>query len=226
MVWYNRHYLDSSPPGNTNMKTIVCYGDSNTWGYNPTSGGRYAPDERWPGVMRAALGEGYTVIEEGLNGRTTVWDDPFEPGCNGKTYFLPCLLTHHPLDLVIILLGTNDLKHRFGLSAHDIARGVGTLVSIAQASDTGPEDGPPPVLMVAPPPVARLTDFALDFEGAEEKSRAFGRAYRLLAEELDCAFLDAGDVVISSDRDGIHLDVDQQATLGRALAEKVVELLG
>jgi lysophospholipase L1-like esterase len=208
------------------MKTILCYGDSNTWGYNPSSGGRYAPDERWPGVMRAVLGEGYTVIEEGLNGRTTVWDDPIEPGRNGKPYFLPCLLTHHPLDLVIILLGTNDLKHRFGLSAYDIARGAAVLVELAQASDAGPEDGPPEVLLVAPPPVARLTNFALDFEGAKKKSRAFGREYRLLAAELDCAFLDAGGVVISSDRDGIHLDADQQAALGRALAKKVAELLG
>jgi lysophospholipase L1-like esterase len=208
------------------MKTVLCYGDSNTWGYNPSTGARYAPDERWPGVMRAALGEGYTVIEEGLNGRTTVWDDPIEPGRNGKPYFLPCLLTHHPLDLVIILLGTNDLKHRFGLSAYDIARGAAVLVELAQASDAGPEDGPPEVLLVAPPPVARLTNFSLEFVGAEEKSRALGREYRLLAEELRCAFLDAGSVVISSDRDGIHLDLDQQAALGRALAAKVAALLG
>jgi len=127
---------------------------------------------------------------------------------------------------VIILLGTNDLKHRFGLSAYDIARGAAVLVELAQASDAGPEDGPPEVLLVAPPPVARLTNFSLEFVGAEEKSRALGREYRLLAEELRCAFLDAGSVVISSDRDGIHLDLDQQAALGRALAAKVAALLG
>ena len=99
------------------MKTILCYGDSNTWGYNPSMGGRYARDERWPGVLRKELGEGYLVIEEGLNGRTTVWDDPIEGYKNGKTYLVPCLETHKPLDLVIILLGTNDLKMRFSVSA-------------------------------------------------------------------------------------------------------------
>jgi len=207
------------------MKTVLCYGDSNTWGHNPATGERYAPDERWPGVMRAALGEGYTIIEEGMNGRTTVWDDPFEPGRNGKTYLLPCLLTHHPFDLVIIHLGVNDLKHRYGLSAYDVARGAGTLVRIALGSGAGPDGGPPIVLLVAPPPVARLTNFSLEFVGAEEKSRGFAEAYRLLAEELRCAFLDAGSVVISSDRYGIHLDVDQQAALGRALAAKVAALL-
>jgi lysophospholipase L1-like esterase len=207
------------------MKTILCYGDSNTWGYNPASGERYGPDERWAGVMRAALGSGYTVIEEGLNGRTTVWDDPYEEGLNGKTYLRPCLLTHHPLDLVIIMLGTNDLKHRYGLSAYDIAGGAGALVEIAQASGAGPEDGSPEVLLVAPAPVARLSGFALDFSGAEEKSRELGEQYRRFAEELGCAFLDAGQVVVSSDRDGIHLDPDQQAALGRALAAKVAELL-
>jgi lysophospholipase L1-like esterase len=210
----------------TNLKTILCYGDSNTWGYNPATGGRYGPDERWPGVMRAALGAGYTVIEEGLNGRTTVWDDPYEPGLNGKTYLLPCLLTHHPLDLVIIMLGTNDLKHRYGLSAYDVAGGAGVLVELAQASGAGPEGGPPEVLLVAPAPIARLTDFALDFRDAEEKSRELGEQYRLFAETLGCAYLDAGQVIVSSDRDGIHLDADQQAALGRALATQVVALLG
>jgi lysophospholipase L1-like esterase len=207
------------------MKTIVCYGDSNTWGHNPATGARYAPDERWPGVMRAALGEGYTIIEEGMNGRTTVWDDPFEPGRNGKTYLLPCLLTHHPFDLVIIHLGVNDLKHRYGLSAYDVARGAGTLVRIALGSGAGPDGGPPIVLLVAPPPVARLTNFSLEFVGAEEKSRGFAKEYRLFAESLGCAYFDAGSVITSSDVDGIHLDLDQHAVLGRALATQVAALL-
>ena len=185
------------------MRTILCYGDSNTWGHCPSTEERYGSNERWGGVLRNALGEGYLVIEEGLCGRTTVWDDPVEGiHKNGQTYLLPCLESHKPIDLVIILLGTNDLKQRFGLSAFDITRGAGVLVELAQASDTGPEGSPPGVLLVAPPPVARLTSFALEFKGAEEKSRAFGREYRLLAEELRCDFLDAGGVVISSDRDG------------------------
>ena len=112
-------------------KTILCYGDSNTHGSATVErpDGRYGPDERWPGVLRAALGSGWLVLEEGLGGRTTVSDDPVEGlEKNGRTYLLPCLHTHKPLDVVIIMLGTNDLKARFGKSAWEIAQGVGVLV--------------------------------------------------------------------------------------------------
>ena len=134
------------------MKTILCYGDSNTWGYNPSTGGRYPRDVRWPGVLRRELGDDYLVIEEGLNGRTTVWDDPIEGYKNGKEYLVPCLETHKPLDLVIILLGTNDLKVRFSVSAYDIANGAGALVQIVQKSEIGPGGRAPQVLLLAPPP--------------------------------------------------------------------------
>ncbi len=110
------------------MKKILCYGDSNTWGHIPVTGGRYGDDVRWTGVLQAALGEGYRVIEEGLNGRTTVHDDPIEGVYkNGKHYLIPCLESHRPLDLVIMMLGTNDLKMRFSLPPSDIARGVEAL---------------------------------------------------------------------------------------------------
>ena len=112
------------------MKTILCYGDSNTWGYDPANQTRYPRDVRWPGVLRNGLGDGYIVIEEGLNGRTTVWDDPIELDKNGATYLRPCIQTHKPLDFVIIMLGTNDLKTRFSLPAYDIASGAGVLVDI------------------------------------------------------------------------------------------------
>ena len=98
------------------MKTVLCYGDSNTWGYIGGTGERFAPEVRWPGVLQAALGGAYRVIEEGLNGRTTVFDDSIEEGRNGETYLRPCLQTHAPIDLVILMLGTNDLKRRFSLS--------------------------------------------------------------------------------------------------------------
>ena len=108
------------------MKTILCYGDSNTWGYDPVSQDRYPPTQRWVSVLARELGPEYQVIAEGLNGRTTVWPDPVEgEHKNGKAYLLPCLESHHPLDLVVLMLGTNDLKHRFGLSAWDIARAAG-----------------------------------------------------------------------------------------------------
>jgi lysophospholipase L1-like esterase len=206
-------------------KTILCYGDSNTWGWNPVSQGRYARHERWPGVLRQELGEGYLVIEEGLNGRTTVWDDPIEGYRNGKEYLVPCLESHKPIDLVIIMLGTNDLKMRFHVPACDIAAGAGVLVEIVAKSQTGPGDGAPQVLLVAPPPIAGLSDFAEMFEGGTTKSRGLSDAFRLVAEEQGCALLDAAQVIISSDVDGIHLDPSEHRKLGKAVAARVRQLL-
>ena len=142
------------------MKTILCYGDSNTWGYEPATKERYSRAERWTGILQRELGAGYYVVEEGLNGRTTVWDDPIEGYKNGKEQLIPCLTSHKPIDLVTIMLGTNDLKRRFSLGAYDIAEGAGVLVNIVQKSDCGPQEGAPKVLLMAPPPVAKLTEYA------------------------------------------------------------------
>ena len=213
------------------MKTILCFGDSNTWGCLPLTSleniPRYGPDVRWGSVLRAALGEGYWVVEEGLNGRTTVWADPVEGEYkSGKSYLYACLESHAPLDLVAIMLGTNDLKHRFGLSAWDIAAGAGVLVEMVQASAFGPGEAAPRVLLICPPPVGKLTLFAELFDGSVEKSRQLARFYRAVADEHHCDFLDAGQHVVSSDGDGIHLDPGQQQKLGRAVAEKVKAILG
>jgi lysophospholipase L1-like esterase len=207
------------------VKTILCYGDSNTWGYDPATQGRFSRDVRWPGVLRNELGEGYLIIEEGLNGRTTVWDDPIEEYKNGKEYLRPCLETHKPIDLVVIMLGTNDLKMRFSVSAFDIASGAGVLVDIVQKSATVPDDKAPHVLLLAPPPVAKLTDFAEMFQGAGPKAERFSAHYRRVAQEKGCAFLDAGQVVASSDLDGIHLEADEHRKLGQAVAARVREIL-
>lgn len=208
------------------MKTILCYGDSNTWGYNPTDAGRYPRDVRWSGVLTKELGAGYQVIEEGLNGRTTVWDDPIEGYKNGHDYLIPCLETHKPIDLVVLMLGTNDLKMRFSVSAYDIANSAGVLVDVIHKSASGPDGGAPQVLLMAPPPVAQLTDFAEMFDGAVAKSKKLGEHYRRVADERSCAFLDAGTVVVSSNVDGIHFDPPEHAKLGRAVAQRVKELLG
>lgn len=206
------------------MKTILCYGDSNTWGWNPTTEDRYPRDERWPGVLRQELGEGFLIIEEGLNGRTTVWDDPIEGYRNGREYLIPCLETHKPLDLVIIMLGTNDLKMRFSVPACDIASGAGVLADIVLRSETGPQGKAPQVLLIAPPPVSTMTEFAEMFTGAESKSRRFSECYRQVAEELGCPWLDASDVIVSSDLDGIHLDPSEHHKLGQAVARRVKQL--
>jgi lysophospholipase L1-like esterase len=208
------------------MKTIVCYGDSNTWGYDPVSGGRLDGHTRWAGVLRDTLSEGYWVIEEGLGGRTTVWDDPIEGYKNGKEYLIPCLGSHQPLDLVIIMLGTNDLKKRFSVSAYDIAQGAGVLVNMALHSGAGKDWSAPKVLLLAPPPVAKLTGYAEMFEGAEAKSLKLGEHYRQVAEVFGCAFLDTSTVWTSSDLDGIHFVASEHRKLGLAVAEQVRALLG
>lgn len=212
------------------MTTILCYGDSNTWGYTPGSGERYARDRRWTGVLQRCLGEEFTVIEEGLNSRTTVLDDPTKPFKNGKDYLVPCLDSHAPLDLMILMLGTNDLKHRFGLSAFDIGANVATLLALIKQSACSASGGAPQVLLMAPPPVGKLTpvgstDFPEIFRGSEEKSNALGRIYRRFAKEAGVEFLDTGEVITSSDVDGIHFEADQHRKLGEAVAKRVKQLL-
>jgi lysophospholipase L1-like esterase len=207
------------------MKKILCYGDSNTWGYSPRAGERFPQDVRWTGVLSDELGDGYEVIEEGLNGRTTVWDDPIEGYRNGKTYLIPCLESHQPMDLVVIMLGTNELKMRFSLSVYDIAEGVRVLVDIVQKSEAGRDGGPPKLLLMAPPPIAKLTEFAEMFEGAEAKSKKFAEHYRRIAEEQGCEFFDTSEVIISSDIDGIHFEAGEHQKLGKAVAELVRKIL-
>lgn len=207
------------------MRVVLCYGDSNTWGFDPVTKGRYSPAERWTGVLARELGAGYRVIEEGLNGRTTVWDDPVEGlHKNGKSYLLPCLESHMPIDLVVLMLGTNDLKKRFSVSASDIATSAGVLVEIIQKSAAGIAGSAPRLLLVAPPPVGRLSEYAEMFDDAEGKSRKFSEYYRLVAMEYGCAFLDAGAFIRSSDIDGIHFEADQHNRLGLAVAHAVREI--
>jgi len=204
---------------------VLCYGDSNTWGKNPLTKDRYGKDERWTGILQNTLGTDYFIIEEGLNGRTTVWDDPIEGYKNGKTYLIPCLESHKPLDLVIIMLGTNDLKKRFSLSAYDIALGAGALVDIVNKSDCGRMDRSPKVLLLAPPPIGKLTEFAEMFEGGTEKSKKVSQHYRDISEEYGCAFFDTSKVIQSSDIDGIHLEKKDHEALGKAVAEIVKNIL-
>jgi lysophospholipase L1-like esterase len=211
------------------VKSILCYGDSNTWGCiprpGPDPGRRFPPDQRWPGVLRSELGPDYWVVEEGLNGRTTVWDDGLEPHRNGRKLLPPALISHKPLDLVILMLGTNDLKRRFGVSAGEVADGAGQLVDLVRASDCGPDEGPPQVLLVCPAPLARLDLYAETFEGAPEKSQLLAARFEAEARSRSCPFLDAGAHIASSDTDGIHLDREAHGTLGRAVAAAVRELI-
>lgn len=205
------------------MPTIVCYGDSNTWGAVPQpyrgAGGRFAREERWPGVLRAKLGHGFEVIEEGLNGRTTCRDDPIEGAHKNGSRFLQVVLeTHAPLDLLIIKLGTNDLKARLAMQAGDIADGVGVLIDIALRSSSGPDGVAPAVLLVCPAPLADLTWLMEMFEGGTEKSRKLAAEITRVARERGVHSLDAATIISSSSVDGIHLDRDAHAKLGTTIA--------
>ena len=207
------------------MPRILCYGDSNTWGCAtaPRPDGRYADHERWPCVMGAVLGKDWTVIEEGLNGRTTVHADPIEGmWLDGSSTFTPILRSHMPLDAVAIMLGTNDLKARFSVGPFDIASGIGVLLRQLQRAEAGRNAGVPKAIVVCPPPILAAYG-AFDFfgemlTGGHEKSLRLAPYYRTTAAELGAAFLDAGSVIKSSAYDGIHLDPDMQDRLGKAIA--------
>jgi lysophospholipase L1-like esterase len=203
------------------MKTILCYGDSNTWGYSPHDKYRFGSDLRWTGVLQNKLGDQFRIIEEGLNGRTTVWDDPIERFKNGINYLIPCLESHKPFDLITIMLGTNDLKCRFSVSAYDIAESVGVLIKHIQQSKVGPDETSPTILLMAPPPLAKLGDNEEMFQGGLEKSQLFSKHYRKKALEMGCEFLDTYEFIKTSDLDGIHFEQEEHRKLGEAVAQKI-----
>jgi lysophospholipase L1-like esterase len=210
------------------MKTVLCYGDSLTWGYDPVTGERISRNKRWPGVLRDNLGDDYFIIEEGLNGRTTVWDDPLHGGYkNGMKYLIPCLASHRPIDLVILLLGTNDLKMRFSLTAAEITHGIRVLTNIILKSESGPLEKAPKLLLIAPPIVKTVPSssrFSEEFENGKSKSLKLGEYYEEVAQEYDCYFLDASKVVETSDVDSIHLEVEEQIKLGLEITKVVKEI--
>jgi lysophospholipase L1-like esterase len=206
--------------------SLLCFGDSNTWGFVPGTGERYRADVRWPGVLREALGADYWVIEEGLNGRTTIWDDPAGVGRNGQTYLPPCLQTHRPLDAVILFLGLNDLKPKFGATAEAIADGACTQIGLIRQSGAGIGGGSPRILVISPPRIGRLTGYADQFDGAQANSARLAACLAAVARQHGCEFLDISEVISASDIDGIHLDADAHRTLGMAVADQIQSMRG
>jgi lysophospholipase L1-like esterase len=210
------------------MRTILCYGDSNTYGTAPMQhlddDRRFGHGERWVSVMRQALGTDWRVVEEGLPGRTTVLDDPIEGiHKNGHTYLVPCLESHRPVDVVTIALGTNDLKTRFGMPPGDIAAGAGMLVDTV-AKTLAAVGQSAKVLLIAPPPILETGCLADMFAGGAAKSQAFAAHYKAMAARLGAAFLDAGSVIASSKIDGIHFDLPEHQKLGQAVTAAVKQL--
>lgn len=216
------------------MKTILCVGDSNTHGFDPSNSGRYPYEMRWPGVLQQLLGrDKYYVIEEGLNSRTTVLSDPVYDDNKSAQDVLPVLIkTHMPVDLCIIMLGTNDLKQRFSMQPCDIGRGLTLLSRTAQrvSADKNPSGIPCSVLLVAPPPITphMLTGRC----AAEFGSRALSLSTQLsswvhvAAENTGSAFLDASVLVQPSEIDGLHLTPEGHRTLAQAIAKEIDFILG
>jgi len=205
------------------MKTILCYGDSNTYGTRAT-GGRFVRDERWTGILQRLLGEKYYVIEEGCPGRTTVWDDPIEEGKSGKNYLLPCLVSHSPIDLIVIMLGTNDLKNRFSLSPTDVQWGMENLIRKIKKSGCGQNGQTPDILLVCPIQIGVLSDLSDILIGAEEKCRHLPQLYKELAIREGIHYLNAGEYAEPDEADGLHIDKAGQTNLAKELSKRILSI--
>lgn len=211
------------------MPVILTYGDSNTHGTAPMAHledrRRFGPETRWPTVMAAALGPDWTLVEEGLPGRTTAHDDPVMGAhMNGQLGLRIALGSHGPVDVVAIMLGTNDLKTRFAPSTTRIAAGAAGLVDIARSAEMQERHGPFRVLLISPPPVVETGCLAAEFLGAERVGPGLAGALHAMAEGKGVDFLDAGDVIAVSTVDGVHFDADAHQALGAAVAAKVETL--
>ena len=201
---------------------VLCFGDSNTYGSIPGEpGGRYDRSIRWPGVLARKLG-GWHVVEEGLPGRTTVFDDPLSPYRKGLDYLPPCLASHAPLDAVVIFLGTNDLKTRCSAAPSDIAAGVAVLARTALSSGSGRDGEAPRVLLLGLPRLGR--ELPPDFDGAEAKAAALPPYVAAEAAVVGVDLLDLASVAAYSPLDGIHLDADGHAMVGDAVARRLAEM--
>jgi len=211
------------------MKTILCYGDSLTWGFDAESQDRYAFEDRWPSVLQAALGDAALVIPEGLNGRTTAYDDHLASSDRNGARILPTtLMTHAPLDLVIVMLGTNDMKPFLCGRAIGAKQGIHRLIDIVRGTAYPLGEEAPDILIVSPPPLCETAnpDYAAMFADAIPQSKMLASFYSELADEEGCGFFDAATVAKTTPLDGIHLDAENTRAIGRGLEPIVRMMLG
>ncbi len=202
-------------------KRIVCFGDSNTWGYDVETDARFPEDVRWTGRLQRLLGENYIIIEEGLCGRTTVFEDPIHEGMNGLTYLTPCLLSHAPVDYLIIMLGSNDCKEIFSATPKNIGDGMKHLIKKAQQTECWRNQAK--ILVIAPGAIEKgceMSSYVGEMgRGCSEKSEKLAEYYAACAEELGCDFLDAGHYVKMNQIDFMHWDAESHRRLAGKLAE-------
>ena len=205
------------------MKQILVYADSLSWGIIPMSRNRFAFHQRWPGILEINLksrGEEVRVIEDCLNGRRTIYEDPIKPGRNGRIGLGQRIEVNSPLSLVILMLGTNDFQANHNHTAADAKNGMRALINEIRSATLEPGMNMPEILMIAPPPILEPKgDIAAKFKGAEKKCIGLAEAYQDLCEEMGCQFFDAASVTSSSKVDGVHFDIDQHLAFGNAITE-------
>lgn len=208
--------------------SVVCFGDSLTWGFNPVDRTRYGHNVRWTRLLQKELGNGFYVIENGVNGRTTVFEDPVRGDKNGLAHLAIVRKTHMPIDILVIMLGTNDLQTRLGMSAGAIALAMSRLLDYARRPTDDPEGRAPKILLMSPPPLGDFTGSKLESLFSGDKSRKESEKlkdeYRRIANDYGIAFFDAGSVVSVSPIDAVHLDPEMQAPLAKAVADEVRKL--
>ena len=204
-------------------KRVLCFGDSNTWGYDAVTDGRFPEEVRWTGKLAARLGSEYAVIEEGLSGRTTVFEDPLNEGMSALSFLYPCLMSQAPLDYMIIMLGTNDCKERFCATSKNIADGMKRLVCKAAATPAWREKAK--ILIVAPAPIApqcEQSKVAGEMGKCSAKSTELAEEFRKCAKECGCDFLDAGPVCTMNQIDFMHMDAASHDKFSAEI-EKIVK---
>lgn len=210
-------------------KAVLCYGDSLTWGYDPEAIGRHAYEDRWPSVLQKALGDQVRIIAEGLNGRTTAFDDHLADCDRNGARVLPTILqSHAPLDLVVMVLGSNDMKPVVAGSAFAACQGIARLVRLIRNHIWPFEFDGPDILIVAPPMLCETANapFAASYAGGVAESAKLATLYRDLADELGCGFFDGSSVARTTPLDGVHMDAENTRALGRGLEPIVRMMLG
>ena len=213
------------------QKHIVCFGDSNTHGYCAETDGRFDESHRWTRLLQKSLGEGFLIIEEGLSGRTTCFQDPIHEGLSGLEYIYSCLMSHEPVDLLVVMLGTNDTKERFGSSAACIALGLKRLLAKAVAVTDCWRGGRANILVVTPQNIHRdyiHTEIAKTMgNGCAEKSEMLSEEFQKIAESMGFHYLDANDVIAAEPNhiDYMHLTAEGHRQLAEALGRKIREIL-
>ena len=215
------------------MINILCFGDSNTFGFNPEWTApqemRFPKDKRWTGILGRMLGEGYEIIEEGLGGRTTAWDDSPTQGRNGLKEIVPLLQTHQPLDLIILMLGTNDAKRVYNASAMEIGRGMEELVKICLNPYVYDIMKTPKVLIISPVRLGEKirTSWLGDVfdEDSANRVEQLASIYKRIADTYGCGFLDAADVAKVSETDSVHIGMEEHRKLAEAIEREIRKLV-